>query len=72
MGQIPPGSFRKLNGEIEPCLIDCRSIDLCVRGLLSCRATDGRQAQCRWASGGGIDLDQNLIPIYFSVSNRAH
>ena len=39
--------IRKLNGEIEPCRIDCLSYDLCVAGALNCTTIDGRTAMCK-------------------------
>ena len=39
--------MRKLNGEIEPCRIDCLSYDLCVAGMLNCTTNDGRTAKCK-------------------------
>ena len=44
--------IRKLNGEIEPCRIDCLSYDLCVAGAVNCTTIDGRTAMCKWVIWG--------------------
>ena len=48
---IMTGPIRKLNGETEPCQIDCLSYDQCVAGTLSCTTNDGRTAMCRSVQG---------------------